>query len=813
MGKGVEVRKVPKNAVTYDKSCIFVYPMPRTLEHKIRLNAILICLVVSLICLGIVAYTYYIKADVKEQKERVSLYYTELLLANRMIEKVNQAQIEVNRYVSTRQTKHYRAFQKTLTDVETLVDSLRVSASDSTQYQLLQEIKELLKKKGQIILQLNRHLTTAGTSGKVEELMEQYTPAMQEVVVSSVVEDTLVMPVPKKGFWRKLSGLFSSESDTVMVRSVIRSDTIKVMKPDSVYLASEVSGIVEKVEEEYKNRLHNIEQQMNKLINADHEISTTIYSTLIRFYDNVLYNRWTEVQRSDSLISENSKYSMISGGIALILVGLFVLLIFQDVSRAYKMRKLLEEANKRTEDLMKSRHQLLLSVSHDVKTPLNSILGTLELKESGGRFTPTEIHSMEHAGKHILTLLENLLNFSALEQGHLKKEEQKFFLHDFCEEICDMFHPLLTQKGLDFKTDFDFPKDICLQADELRIKQVLINVLSNAIKYTHEGRVELAIDCHKSRLWCQITDTGVGIPKDKINTVFEPFSRIKEHASMASGSGFGMYVVKGLVDLLNGSIRITSEASKGTQVTLIVPIKIAEMERPDESAKRILLIDDDSSFLSLLEKLLQRLGHTVSACHTLDELEKELQASSSYDLVLTDMQMGPITGVDVLNRVNRYIPHIPVIVLTATADFTESQAKELGFYAYLKKPVSLSTLQSVTGGKQTVNMDSLNEMLDNDEEMIKEVLRAFVEAAEENVRNMKDAMQKEDIDRIALLAHKMIPMFEQIDEQHTSSILRKLEKYRGKAASELPGWEKEVETLLEDAGRLVQLIKEHYLNR
>lgn len=781
--------------------------MPHTLEHKIRVNAILIYLVVSLICAGMVAYTYYIKADIKEQKERITQYYEDAVLANRMIEKVNQSQIEANRYVETRRTKHYQAFQQNLLEVEALVDSLRMAARDSSQYGLLIEIESLLKEKGRIILQLNRQFRNAGTPEVLDELLGQYTPAVQEVVVSTTVEDTLVQVVPRKGFWRKLSGLFSSDTDTMITRSVVKTDTLKVIKPDSIHLANEMSGIVEKVEEEYKSRLSNIERQVNSLIRADHEISIKIYSALTNLYDTILYTRWSEVQRSDKIASNNSTYSMISGAIALVLILLFVILIFQDVSRAYKMRKMLEEANERTTQIMQSRHRLLLSVSHDVKTPLNAILGNLELKGAGGKFEPEDLYAMQNAGKHILTLLENLLHFSALEQGQLKKEEQPFYLHELCDEVRTLFYPLTEQKNLQFITSFDFPKDLYVQGDELRIKQIIINVLSNAVKYTKSGTVKLEIEYPNKRLWCKVADTGVGIPKDRIESVFEPFSRIKENVSMAAGSGFGMYVVKGLVDLLDGSIRITSEEGKGTDVTLIIPLTELPARKTDDLPKRILLIDDDVAFLAMLETMLSCLGHTVSVCRTADKFEQEVRMPEQYDLVLTDMQMGAFSGIDVLKSVRRYAADKPVVLMTASSDYSENDARQQGFDAYLKKPVGLSSLQRVVGGQKILNMSSLHEMLDHDADMISMVLDTFVAATEENLRALQTALSDKDIERVAQLAHKMLPMFLQIGDQLSAALLEKMEKYRGKQVGELPGWEYEVKTVIDYTEKLIEEIR------
>lgn len=784
--------------------------MAHTLEHKIRVNAILIYVVVSLICVGMVAYTYYIKADIKEQKERVLQYYEEAVVVNQLIEKVNQSQMEANRYVATRQTKHYRAFQQHLVGVEAMVDTLRLAARDSSQYDLLVEIQGLLKDKGRLILQLNRQFRNAGSPGKAGELMEQYAPAVQEVVISTTVTDTLVKAVPSKGFWRKLSGLFSSDTDTMVTRSVVKTDTMKLVKPDSIQLANEVGGIVEQVEEEYKTRLSTIERQVNSLIKADHEISTKLYSTLTDLYDTILYTRLSEVQRSDAIISKNSTYSMISGGLALGLILLFVILIFQDVSRAYKMRKLLEEANRRTEQIMQSRHRLLLSVSHDVKTPLNSILGNLELKGAGRRFEPEDIQAMQSAGKHILTLLENLLDFSALEQGHLKKEEQPFFLSELCAEVATLFRPLTQQKGLEFQTAFDFPEDLYLQGDELRIKQIMINLLSNAVKYTQTGMVRLEVEYPKKRLWCRVTDTGVGISKDQMERIFEPFSRVKENVSMAGGSGFGLYVVKGLVDLLGGSLQLASEEEQGTVATLIIPLKEISVEKRDSAPKRILLIDDDEAFLVVLEMMLQSLGHSVTVCRTTEEFEKEIQRPEEYDLVLTDMQMGAFSGVDTLKMVRRYAGTKPVILMTASSAYTGHDARRNGFDAYLKKPLTLSSLQRVIGGRQTLNMTSLYEMLDHDAELIRTVLDAFVRATEDNLGALRTALANKDIERVAQLAHKMLPMFLQIGDQPSAILLEKMEKYRGKSPGELSGWEYEVETLIDYAGKLIMTIQKDY---
>lgn len=282
---------------------------------------------------------------------------------------------------------------------------------------------------------------------------------------------------------------------------------------------------------------------------------------------------------------------------------------------------------------------------------------------------------------------------------------------------------------------------------------------------------------------------------------------------MASGSGFGLYVVKGLVDLLGGSIRLTSEVSKGTEVTIIIPVRAIPVEKTDESTKRILLIDDDSAYLSMLETMLHCLGHTAKACHSLAAFENELLSLEQYDVVLTDMQMGTFSGEDIREKVRTRSAIIPVVVMTASADYAENKAKEQGFSAYLRKPVSISSLQHVVGGKQTVDLNSLNEMLEYDKEMIHAVLLAFVTSTEENIRHLGEALGAKDTERIASLAHKMLPMFLQIGDLPTSSALEEMEKYRGKSFAELPDWEYVVESLIENASKLIAVIKKEHLTQ
>ena len=194
---------------------------------------------------------------------------------------------------------------------------------------------------------------------------------------------------------------------------------------------------------------------------------------------------------------------------------------------------------------MESRHKLLLSVSHDIKTPLSSILGNVELMDKTGN--EKEFSSIQQSADHILNLLNNLLEYSSLEQGKLQIRNESFNLRQICDETAEMFRPIAKHKNLDFVYEPDMEEDSFILSDRLKIKQILSNIISNGIKYTLEGSVRFKARTGRNLVVFDITDTGVGIPPDKLEDVFKPFVRIETYNQFAEGSGYGMSVVKGLV--------------------------------------------------------------------------------------------------------------------------------------------------------------------------------------------------------------------------------------------------------------------------
>jgi FixJ family two-component response regulator/two-component sensor histidine kinase len=459
------------------------------------------------------------------------------------------------------------------------------------------------------------------------------------------------------------------------------------------------------------------------------------------------------INQSEETINRNYGISIIGGGTALGLILLFILLIINDVNKGKQAREQLRQ-------VMDSRHQLLLSVSHDIKSPLSSILAYLELKTGES----DDITNMQHAAKHILAMLENLLEYSSLEQGTLQLTFTDIDISQLEKETVEIFKPLTAAKGLQLQHEADERR---IRTDAMKIRQIIINLISNAIKYTPEGKVGVKLGYADCKLTIRVNDTGAGIPADKLADIFKPFTRIESNNALAHGSGFGMYVVKGLVDLLGGTIHIESETGHGTMVEVMIPVEPAE-NVISHTSRKIKVYEDDKITDELVRRMLKQLGHQV--------------VEQDHDIILTDMEMGETSGLDILHNAG----DIPVILMTGRGDFSAAKANELGFAGFIAKPFTLNDLRTVFGEADN-HRDEDSFLIADDEE----IMALFRDSTAENQALLQQAVEKGDFNHAQSICHKMLPMFAQLG--YETEALKRMDAGRGKAYE---GWQEDVKQII-----------------
>lgn len=808
-------------------------------EHKKRIRerrtswkVVIVNLFIIAACCCVLSYVYGLRNSIMNQRLNIDKQDRALALTNELTQYVHKAQSAANLFAFSDNSKYLRQFHAHTETIRSICDSMIDNNPNEENAQRLAEIQNLIQRKGQISYVLSRQFYYFDPLAEIDNAINEYTPPPppKPVYVTTVTKDSIIhKPKERKGFWQRVGNVFNpNEEDSVVQITTQRIDTMPSQSIDTISqnLIDDIKTLSIKAKSEYRAKVKEYEAKTNELIRDDNLLSERISTLLLNLNQDILDTSVKEIEESEVIIEKNTRLSLLIGTVVMILIILFVVLTLSDVNKAYRARRAAEEARKKTEEIMESRHKLLLSVSHDIKTPLTSIMGNVELMDSEGN--EKEISSIQQSADHILNLLTNLLDFSSLEQGKLKVEKSPFNINRLCAEIATMFEPIALKKDLLFHYSTTVKNNLTAISDELKIKQVASNLISNSIKYTLDGQVNFMVSFENSNIVFHITDTGVGIPADKINDIFTPFVRIDTYNTLAEGSGYGLSVVKGLVDLLEGSITVESEVGEGTHFTVRIPV---EYELQEESkneifttitSKNILIIDDDDTLLSVTDNMLRRLGHKAIPCRSKADVEAALEDVSLFDFILTDREMGAVTGNDILHFFKEKDASKPVLLMTARSEYNQTIAQEEGFDGFLMKPFNLSDLESIFGqaevqentSEKAENQNDFSEdfpafssMMGNDNEAIGNILKVFVASTADDLLALNNCIENDKCVDAQAICHKMLPMFKQLERN--TDFLSKMNEMRG-VQNTYPEWKDEAAQFMERTDELLDLLSEKY---
>ncbi len=550
--------------------------MKKNIEYKIRFKAVAVYIMVGLVCSGMLIYLHKIRRDTDNRLKDIEGYYHIITLGNSLAGAVNQAQSEANLYVTTREDTHILAFRHQLKSVDRLADSLTTLRDQSGPDETLRHITVMLREKENTVLALTQLFKRKNPLDAINRKLQTYKPEklIDTIQFLATVKDTTIASPSKKKFWQRVANVFTPDkaADTVISITTMQADSIQIIPDTRTAMIREICRDAEKASLHYTSSIAALEDEVGRLTVTDQEISLQISTLVYQLYQDINTESIAKIKESRLRISNNYRLIFSGGLLALILVLIFIILIINDVNKGYATRKALEAANERTRRIMESRHQLLLAVSHDIKTPLSSILWYLDMQKGKGEEENKELKSMRCSGLHILAMIDNLLNFSRLEQGGLEVSKQSFNVMELCREVQDLFTPLIQYSKLDFICKFNISEQLTVYSDKMKIRQILINILSNATKYTAEGSVMFKVEYRNNCLRFRICDTGTGIPEEEREKLFQPFVRMAHNCTLSGGSGFGLYVVKGLITLLKGGISLQSKTGKGTTIDIVIPV-------------------------------------------------------------------------------------------------------------------------------------------------------------------------------------------------------------------------------------------------
>lgn len=421
-----------------------------------------------------------------------------------------------------------------------------------------------------------------------------------------------------------------------------------------------------------------------------------------------------------------------------------------------KQQEILEEARIEAQSANKAKSAFLANMSHEIRTPINVMLGMNEmiLRESESKEIRQYAKSIERSGGYLISLINNILDISRIESGKMEIEEGKYELRQLLDEVMLIAEKQAEQKSLKMNLIFDKTLPAYLIGDVIHIKQILLNLINNAVKYTKEGQIDIKVskNAEETKLIFEVKDTGIGIKEENLPVLFDAFMRVDSKKNKKiKGTGLGLAIAKQLAEQMDGMIWVESVYGKGSSFFVQLPMKKVsdgkisnvEWKETDERKRRsfvapqakILIVDDNPENLMVTRSLLKRTAVFVDTAASGEECVHKVR-QNIYDLILLDYMMPQMDGIDTIRELKKDVQfHIPVIALTAdvTKGIEQTFLRE-GFCAYLSKPVMWSKLE-----------DLLMKYLRDDLVFIREDLKEEQKIKDEEFKQLKGQLKENDI--------------------------------------------------------------------
>ncbi len=683
-------------------------------------------------------------------------------------------------------------------------------ANDEEQLKRIKILKRLLVDRDkQFLLYLEVKETLVNTQSfsdevaKLNELFSQRTREADSAVFTTETATSTTTLAPEeeqksRGFLSRLFGKKKSEVYKIITEEYkIKRDTLNQQVQDS--LMRDVEATLRTIETEQRKKSDRFLRRESELASSSNALTKQMLNVLREVEAEALVQIDQNGFQAKEVVNEGVFQ------IKIIIVGFFLItlvlgyLILTDITKNNKYRLALEKAKDEAEYHGKAKQRFLSNMSHEIRTPLQAILGYAELVAKQENPNKRHVAAIHQSSVHLLQIVNEVLDYNRIISGEFSFENVDFDLLKLLEEVIAAMKPLAEQKGLQLIADFNLGGERWISGDAFRLKQVLYNLLGNAIKFTRKGHVKLKVECKRKdddlHCYFNVEDTGIGFAEEDHDKIFKEFEQADapdKQELNRHGAGLGLAIVKTLIDAQNGRINVKSKVGEGTIfvvylkfIITALPLQMAKEQEAKvvETNKTIWVIDDDRLILELCALIFSAHHIPYKTFSTAEEVLAQ-HPDENLAYVLIDMRLEGITGLELYQQLKTKLSSsIKYYAITAQVLPDERQAVlDQGFEGIIMKPFKaedlLALFQISPLAEKNIGFDgsSLKKMTMGDQKMMARILASFMRDCEEDQEILRHSIAIEDQSAIRLVVHRLAGRIAQIGAKELGAAFRQLEQ-------------------------------------